>query len=109
MNIRAMVTSRMAKDYSPPADFAPLAPVPPWVPRPVPALVAPVWGQQTTLGETEAEYAAFTAYLPANDLLAAATHAQIRHADAKVLAARYSWDVRAREYWASARVEGAAA
>jgi hypothetical protein len=72
-------------------------------------LVAPLWGQQEALGESEADYAAFTAWLPSGDLLAAAAHVQRRHADVLELSRRYSWDTRAREYWAHARVEGAQA
>jgi len=99
----------------PPYQPTPAAPRPapravaPWVPQAVPVLVAPVWGQQTALGETEAEYAAFTHWLAASDMLDAARMIQVREVDIADLARRYSWDVRKREYWQHARVEGAAA
>lgn len=72
-------------------------------------LSAPVWGQQTALGETEADYAAFTSWLATSDLVAVAKHTHARAADLVVLAQRMQWDVRAREYWTASRAEGAAA
>jgi hypothetical protein len=92
---------------------APVRPVPravaPWVPVAMPVLAAPVWGQQTALGETEHEYAAFTVWLSSTDMLEAARAVQLREHDLVELAERYSWQVRKREYWQHARVEGAAA
>lgn len=92
-----------------PAWRAAVAAARPWSPKAVPVLAAPVWGQQTALGETEAEYAAFTVWLAGSDMLEAGRAVQVREVDIGELAERYSWGVRKREYWQHARVEGAAA
>lgn len=90
--------------------LAPTAVPRPWSPEGVPVLQAPVWGQQSALGETEAEYAAFTHWLPGDVTTGqVATRTGMRESDVLRLLRSRAWDVRAREYWQHTRVEGAAA
>ena len=72
---------------------------------PVPTLTAPVWGCQPQ--ETPQAYQAFVAWLcggsRTKDWAAAEGQSGLAYSVLRGLAARWAWDIRAREYWGHMR------